>query len=112
MDAAIAEVSEVTIEDLPEAEPEADPVEYVTVKVPVKNINGIHTVTRQMACWTPRQARAQRLIYDGMTYAGEEGHARTLKMGTTAPLWHATAYLLDKVADAYGMDSSELDTLA
>ena len=116
MDAAIDEVAE-DVPGSPEGQPheleeEPEPVEYITIRIPVKHIKGIHTVKEQKARWTPRQARAQRLIYDGMSYAGAElSGPQTLKIGTTAPLWYATAWLLDKVADEFGMAPSSLDTL-
>lgn len=111
MDAAIEETAEVMAGREPAEEPDA--VEYVTIRIPVKRIKGMPTVKEQRACWTPRQARAQRLVYDGMHYSGETMRgSKVFTMGTTAPLWHATAWLLDQVADAFDMDPSSLDTLA
>ena len=113
MDAAVDETAE-DIGGGPDADhgPELDDVEYVTVRIPVKHIRGMPTVKAQRANWTPRQARAQRLIYDGMHFSGVEPAGSFKQIGTTAPLWHATAWLLDQVADAFGMDPSSLDALA
>lgn len=113
MDAAVDE----TAEDIDEGTsgdttPDEPDVQYVTVRIPVKHIQGMPTVKAQRANWTPRQARAQRLIYDGMHFSGKELGGSYKQIGTTAPLWHATAWLLDQVADAFGMDPSSLDTMA
>jgi len=111
MDAAVDETA-ADMEGTPDDVAPEGGVEYVTVRIPVKHIQGMPTVKVQRTNLTPRQARAQRLVYDGMHLSGEELAGSYMQIGTTAPLWHATAWLLDQVADAAGMDPSSLDTLA
>ena len=115
MDAAIAETAEVLA--MADGEDQGDSedvsVDYVTIRIPLKRIKGMPTVSTQRCQWTARQARTQRLIYDGMHYTGASLRGVTTRaIGTTAPLWHATAWLLDQVADAAGIDPSSWDTLA
>jgi len=66
---------------------EEEGVQYVTIRIPVRRIDKMPTVSEQVAKWSPRQARAQRLVYDGMAYAGEGSRgSRAYTIGTTAPL--------------------------
>ena len=89
-------------------------VTYVTIRIPFRHERGRPTVSTQTARWTPRQARAQRLVYDGLAFAGEKlSGVQTREIGTTAPLWHATAWILDAIATAAGMNpNTSRDTLA
>lgn len=85
-----------------DGEPSEEEVRYVDIRVPVHVVKGYPTTMSSTVRLSPRAARAQRVVYDGLAQAGEV--AGTLPFGTTAPLWKASEFLLDLVAEALGMD--------
>lgn len=83
------------------AAPCGEGVDYVTVRVPIRKVPNMPAVGTQTLRLSRRQAAAQRVVYDGLSEQGASLNGmQTRSIGSTAPLWHATAWILDRVADA------------